>query len=150
MAHTFYQNYYHLVWSTKERQPMILNEYKNRIFEYLGGSLKTLGCSSLQVGGMQDHVHILAAIPPKYAVSEIVRDIKVGSSKWINSLLPNIKGFSWQEGYGSFSVSSSQKNAVLRYILDQEKHHEIKSFREEFIEFLDLHEVKYDKDYLWQ
>ncbi len=150
MAHTFYQNYYHIVWSTKERQPTMLPEYKNRIFEYLGGSLKTLGCTPLQVGGVSDHVHILAGIPPKYAVSEIVRDIKVGSSKWINSSMSNIKGFAWQEGYGSFSVSSSQKGAVTRYILDQEEHHKAKTFRDEFIEFLRLHEVEYDEKYLWQ
>jgi putative transposase len=150
MAHTFHQHYYHLVWSTKERQPLILNEYKDRIFEFLGGSLRTLGCVSLQAGGMNDHVHILAGIPPQYAVSEIVRDIKVASSKWINASLPKAMGFSWQEGYGSFSVSTSQKRTVLNYILNQEKHHKIKSFRDEFIELLDLHEIEYDKNYLWQ
>ena len=150
MAHTFYQNYYHLVWSTKERQSLILQEHKDRIFEYLGGLLKTSGCSSIQVGGMSDHIHILAAIPPKYAVSEIVRDLKVASSKWINLSFPDIKGFSWQEGYGSFSVSTSQKQAVKNYILDQEKHHKTKTFREEFIEFLELHEIEYDERYLWQ
>lgn len=150
MAHTFYQNYYHLIWSTKNRQPMILPEYKNRIFEYLGGSLKTLGCTSLQVGGVSDHIHILAAIPPKYAVSEIIRDIKVCSSKWINSSLPNVKEFSWQEGYGSFSVSSSQKEAVTSYILDQEKHHKTRTFKDEFVEFLNLHEIEFDEKYLWK
>ena len=129
---------------------MILQEHKDRIFEYLGGLLKTSGCNSIQVGGMSDHVHILAAIPPKYAVSEIVRDIKVASSKWINLFFPDIKGFSWQEGYGSFSVSTSQKQAVKNYILDQEKHHKTKTFREEFIEFLELHEIEYDEKYLWQ
>ncbi len=150
MAHTFYQHCYHLIWSTKDRRPIILEEHKTRIFEYLGGSFQTLGCTSLQVGGMSDHIHILAAIPPKLAVSEIIRDVKVGSSKWINSSLPNIKGFAWQEGFGSFSVSSSQKQAVVRYILNQEKHHKAKSFKDEFIEFLNLHEIQYDEKYLWK
>ena len=150
MAHTFHQHYYHLIWSTKERRPLILNEHKERIFEFLGGSLRTLGCASLQAGGMNDHIHILAGIPPKIAVSEIVKDIKVASSKWINSTFPKAAGFSWQEGYGSFSVSTSQKNAVLNYIQNQEKHHKVKSFREEFIELLDLHEIEYDVEYLWK
>jgi REP element-mobilizing transposase RayT len=150
MAHTFFQNYFHLVWSTKERLPLILDANKGRVFEYLGGCLKTLGCIPLQIGGMSDHIHLLAAIPPKFAVSEIVRDIKVASSKWINSSLTNTKGFSWQEGYGSFSVSTSQKEVVSRYILDQEKHHQTKTFREEFIEFLKIHNIEFDEKYLWQ
>ena len=150
MSHTFYKHYYHLIWSTKERQHLILDEYKERIFEFLGGSLKAAGCASLQAGGVKDHVHILARIPSKYAVADIVRDIKIASSKWINASLPKSKGFSWQEGYGSFSVSKSLTDAVENYILNQEQHHKVKSFREEFIELLDLHEVEYDVNYLWQ
>lgn len=150
MAHTFHKHYYHLVWSTKERRPLILDEYKDRIFEFLGGSLRTLDCISLQAGGVNDHVHILAGIPPRLAVADVVKDIKVASSKWINATLPQSKGFSWQEGYGSFTVSKSQQEAVARYIQTQEEHHKGKSFKDEFIELLDLHEVEYDKNYLWQ
>ena len=150
MAHTFYKNYYHLVWSTKDRIPLILDQHKDRIFEYIGGSIKIAGCASLKVGGMNDHIHILTAIPPKYAVSEIVRDVKIASSKWINSTLPNNNKFSWQEGFGSFKISKSQIESVKRYILDQEKHHQIKSFKEEFIKFLKLNEIKFEEKYLWQ
>lgn len=149
MTHNFHQNYYHIVWSTKERQPIILNEHKNRIFEFIGGSLKTLSCTPIQVGGMSDHIHILAGIPSKYAVAEIIRDIKVASNKWINSLV-NVTGFSWQEGYGSFSVSASQKETVIRYIANQERHHKTRSFKDEFIELLNLHEIEYDEKYLWK
>lgn len=127
-----------------------MDEHKNRIFEYLGGSLKASGCSPLQIGGMNDHVHLLAAIPPKYAVSEIIRDIKVASSKWISSTLPNSNNFAWQEGFGSFSVSASQIDAVTQYILDQEKHHTNKSFRDEFIDLLNRHEIEFDEKYLWR
>ena len=114
MAHTFHQHYYHLVWSTKERRPLILNEYKDRIFEFLGGSLRTLGCVSLQTGGVKDHIHILAGIPPKYAVSEIVRDIKVASSKWINASLPKAIGFSWQERLWIFFSKHISKESCIK------------------------------------
>jgi len=150
MTHTFYDHYYHLIWSTKERKPLILDEYKDRIFEYLGGSLRTLGCISLQTGGMNDHIHILAGIPPKLSISNVVRDIKIASSKWINTSLPKANEFSWQEGYGSFTVSKSQRKAVQEYILNQEQHHKTKSFRDEFIALLNLHEIAFDSEFLWK
>ena len=91
MSHTLYQNLYHLIWSTKERKLLLNAAVKERVFEYLGGSLKQGGCISLQVGGMADHVHILASILPKYAVSNIVRDIKVCSSKWLRITFPEFQ-----------------------------------------------------------
>ena len=150
MSHTLYQNLYHLIWSTKERKLFLNAAVKERVFEYLGGSLKQGGCISLQVGGMADHVHILASIPPKYAVSNIVRDIKVCSSKWLRITFPEFQQFAWQEGFGSFTVSTSQKDAVISYIQNQEKHHSQKDFKNKFVEFLQLHEVEYDERYLWQ
>jgi len=148
MTHTYHKNYYHLVWSTKERLPAIIPEHKDQMFAYLGGTLKTLKCFPLQIGGMHDHVHILTIIPPHFAVANIIRDIKISSTKWMNSL-PNVKGFSWQEGYGSFTVSESQKEAVINYILNQEKHHQTRTFKDEFLELLKLHDVEYDEKYLW-
>ena len=149
MAHTYYQNLYHLIWSTKERRPLIPSESKQRIFEYLGGAFKTAGCIPLQVGGMSDHVHVLLGIPPKFAISEVIRDVKVCSTKWIGATLPDCKQFSWQEGFGSFTVSVSQKDSVYQYILRQEEHHKTRSFTDEFKEFLKIHDVQYDEKYLW-
>ncbi len=150
MAHTYFQNYYHLIWSTKERLPLIPQNSKERVFEYTYGSFKNADCIPLLVGGMSDHIHMLVEIPPKFPVSEIVREIKICTSKWISVNLENCKGFAWQEGYGSFTVSSSKKDIVFQYIKNQELHHTNKSFKDEFIELLDKHGVKFDEKYLWR
>ena len=150
MTHTFYQNLYHVVWATKERQPLLLPPFKDRVFEFLGGAFRTAGCVSFQVGGMPDHIHALISIPPKYAASEIIRDVKVGATKWIIKTLPDCKTFAWQEGYGLFTVSVSQKDAVLRYIKNQEEHHKKQTFEEEFKAFLVAHGVQYNEKFLWQ
>lgn len=149
MTHTFHKNYYHLVWSTKDRQNLIIENYKNRVHEYLGASFKTVDCRSVIVGGMGDHVHLLAIIPPKYAIAEVIKDIKIGATKWINRSFKEMKGFSWQEGYGCFSVSESQIGVVLKYIMNQETHHKHYTFKEEFTNLLRLHEIEYDEKYLW-
>src|SRR5271166_5712458 len=149
MAHTYHQHLYHLVWSTKEREQLILPEYKERIFQFLGGAFKNADCNIFQVGGMPDHVHILLGIPPKYAVSEIIRDVKVCSSKWIAHTFPQCRNFSWQEGFGSFTVSASQKDNVFQYIVNQEHYHKTRTFREEFIELIIKHGIQFDEKYLW-
>ena len=150
MTHTYYQNLYHLVWSTTERRPLLPSQSKHRVFEYLAGAAKTAECLPVQIGGMPDHVHLLLAIPPKHAVSHIVRDIKICSTKWIKSVLPDSQSFAWQEGFGSFSVSASQKEAVMQYIANQEEHHKTRTFQEEFTTFLKIHSVQYDEAFLWR
>lgn len=150
MAHTYYQNYYHIVWSTKERMPLIPQESKDRVFEYVFGAMKSAGCAPLVVGGMTDHIHILAEVPPKYAVSEIIREVKVCTSKWVSSTILSCGQFAWQEGFGSFTVSASKKDIIFRYIHNQEMHHQSKTFKEEFIELLNMHSVKFDEKYLWR
>ena len=99
---------------------------------------------------MPDHVHALVSIPPKYAVSDIVRDVKMGYTKWSNVNLPNKIKFSWQEGFGSFAVSSSQVQFVRGYTVNQELHHIKMNFRQEYIKLLDAHNVEYDEKYLWK
>jgi putative transposase len=150
MAHTYHQHLYHVVWSTKERRSLIPFSCKQRVFEYIGGAFRTKGCIPHQIGGMSDHIHVLLSIPPKYEVSEIMRDIKVCSSKWISNVLQDCQPFAWQEGFGSFTVSSSQKEVVMRYILNQEEHHKKWTFKEEFLELLKAHHVEYDETYLWR
>ena len=95
-------------------------------------------------------VHLLLAIPPKHAVSNIVRDIKICSTKWIKGVLPDSQSFAWQEGFGSFSVSTSQKDVVMQYIMNQEEHHKTRTFQEEFVTFLKIHGVQYDEAFLWR
>lgn len=129
---------------------MIPQDSKDRVFEYIFGAMKTSGCLPLVVGGMTDHVHILSEIPPKFAISEIIHNVKICTSKWINMTLPNSGKFAWQEGFGSFTVSASKKDIVFQYIQNQEKHHQSKSFKEEFIELLNMHGVKFEEKYLWK
>ena len=149
MSHTYYQNIYHLIWSTNQRKPLIPPDLKQRIFEFLGGTFKVAGCMPIEIGGMADHIHALVAIPPKFAVSDIVRDAKISSNKWCRSEVSNSRDFSWQEGFGSFTVSKSQIENVRHYILNQEEHHKKKTFKEEFIRLLELHEIEFEEKYLW-
>jgi putative transposase len=150
MAHTYHQHLFHLVWSTKERRSLIPSSHKRRLWEYLAGAFQTAECAPIQIGGMSDHIHVLLGVPPKHAVSEIIRDIKLCSSKWIRATLSDCQDFAWQEGFGSFTVSVSQKEVVARYILNQEEHHKKQTFKEEFLELLRAHSVEYDEAYLWR
>jgi putative transposase len=150
MPHTYHQHYFHLIWSTFERKPLIPHSYKPRVFEFIGGAFRTAGCSAIQVGGMPDHIHALVSIPPKFAISEIMRDVKVSSCKWIQTLSSETNGFGWQEGFGSFTVSTSMTNVVCQYIQNQEKHHQNLSFKDEFIELLRKHQITFDEAFLWR
>jgi REP element-mobilizing transposase RayT len=115
----------------------------------LGGIARENEMTALQVGGTPDHVHILLKTPPKIALSKAVQLIKGGSSKWIHEALPALHEFAWQDGFGAFSVSKSKVPEVERYIENQFEHHRIRSFQEEFLEFLKRHDVEYDERYLW-
>lgn len=150
MTHTYYQHLYHLVWSTKDRQPLISNDIKERFFSYILGAFRTAGSTPIKINGISDHVHILASIPPKFAVSDVIRDIKICSTKWLISTIPDCKSFAWQEGYGSFTVSPSQVENVVKYIANQEEHHKKMTFKEEFITFLKKSGIQYDEAYLWK
>jgi putative transposase len=150
MTHTYHQLLYHLIWSTKERKSVIRKEYHDRFFPYLGGIFRSLECAPIQIGGMPDHVHALVSIPPRISISEIVRNSKVSSSKWLKDNYPELDSFSWQEGYGAFTVSSSSEQAVIQYIQNQENHHRERDFREEFLGLLKKHRVSFDEKYLWK
>ncbi len=150
MSHTYTQLLYHLVWSTKERQPFIPHDFQDRVYQYLAGTLKAKKCHPIQIGGMPDHIHILTEMNPDVAPAEVIRNIKVSATKWIKNTWPTFSNFAWQEGYGAFSVSASNREAVLNYIKNQEKHHKVKNFMDEFLELLDRHEVEYDIKYLWK
>jgi REP element-mobilizing transposase RayT len=150
MSHTFHQLLYHFVWSTKERQPLITPDFQFRLYEYLGGALKNVKGRPIQIGGVADHIHVCAMVSPDIAISEVIREIKVSSSKWVRKNFSIGNDFQWQEGYGAFSVSISNEDKVVDYIKNQETHHKKFDFRKEFLMLLKKHEVPIDEKYLWK
>ena len=141
---------YHLVWSTKHRQPLISEDIRDRLFQYIGGIIRDDGGKLLAAGGMPDHVHLLADIGKQQSVVDAVRDIKANSSGWIHKTFPQFQSFAWQTGYGAFTVSYSSVEAVKNYIANQAEHHRKRTFQEEFVEFLQRHGIEYDDRYLWE
>jgi REP-associated tyrosine transposase len=138
---------YHIVFATKERAPLITNDFKGRLHEYLGGIVKGLGCVPLEINGMEDHVHLLVKIRPTISVAEFLSKLKSNSSGW--SKRQTTRRFAWQGKYGAFTVSESQVGRVRQYIRDQEKHHRKISFEEEFETLLKSHGIEFEKKYLW-
>lgn len=146
MGQSLVQNYIHIVFQTKNRQKLILPKFENDLFEYLGGTCKSLNCPSIIVGGHIDHVHVLCRLSQSISLSLFVQKLKSSSSKWIKSKTPN---FYWQDGYGAFSISQSQVEALTNYIKNQHIHHQQKTFKEEYIEILKKYELNFNEDYLW-
>ncbi len=150
MAHTFTNLLVHVVFSTKDRVPMLDSELKPRLFSYIGGIIRELGGTALLINGPTDHVHILALVPAKASVSDILAKVKANSSGWVHREFTGKRSFAWQTGYSAFSVSHSQKKAVLDYITNQEEHHRKVSFKEELISFLKKHDIEYDERYIFE
>ena len=148
MSHTYTNLLTHIVFSTKERLPLITNEIKPELFAYFGGLIKELKGKPIIINGMSDHVHILASSPPTISTADTMRFIKTNSSKWVTQKFG--KSFEWQKGYGAFSVSRSNVDAVYKYIQEQEAHHRKFDFREEFIALLKKNEVDFDEQFLWK
>ena len=139
----------HLVFSTKNRAPLIVPGIRDRLYEYLGGILSQKGCTPVLQGGVADHVHCLFVLNPVPGLSEIIRELKAGSSKWIHESFPEQSGFAWQAGYGAFSVSASNLEGVKRYIAAQEEHHRKGTFQEEYVSLLKKYDIPYDEKYIW-
>jgi len=150
MANTYSQIYLHIVFAVKGRQNLIRAEIREDLHKYITGIITNRDQKLLSIFCMPDHSHLLVGLKPSISISDLVRDIKAGSSKFINDK-KLIKGkFSWQEGFGVFSYSRSQIDNVIKYIQNQEKHHNKKSFKEEYIEFLEKFAVEYDEKYLFE
>src|SRR4051794_38100098 len=150
MAHTFTNLLAHIVFSTKDRRPLLDSDLKARLFPYLGGIIRAHGGKALIINGPMDHVHILASLAAKHPLSDVMRELKADSTGWIHKNFPNQKPFAWQIGYGAFSVSHSNAPEVERYIARQEEHHRKISFQEEFVSFLKKHGLEYDERFLWE
>ena len=140
--------HYHFVFSTKRRQPLIDPSWRSRMHEYLGGVMRRIGVVPEAVGGTADHVHLLAGLRATHRVADVLREVKGPSSAWAHEEI-GARNFSWQSGYGGFTVSPSLLETVKQYILRQEEHHRRRSFEEEYTELLRLCGVEYDERYLW-
>ncbi len=140
---------YHIVYSTKHRQPLIALNWQDNLHKYIGGIIRERDGIAIEIGGMPDHVHILAKLSPKRAIMDVLRDIKAGSSKWANES-GHVRGrFEWQTGYGAFSVSHSQVSRVVEYIHTQAEHHRATTFQDEFLAMLRRHEIEFDMRYVF-
>ena len=145
MSHSYSQNHVHLVFSTKNREKVIAPETQARLWPYMAGICKNHDMLTFAIGGMADHVHLLFRLPPTLSLVRAVTLIKSNSSTWMKE---NERRFTWQEGYGAFSVSSSNVSRVIRYIDGQEAHHRTRSFEQEFLALLKKHGVKFDPKYV--
>ena len=139
----------HLVFSTKARAPLLDDAWRDDLHGYIGGVIRRCNSDLLAANSVADHIHLCFALPRTITVAELVREIKTGSSEWIQDQDDRLKGFHWQAGYGIFSVSHSQKVAVIQYIAVQQKHHRQVSFQDEYRRLLEKHAIEYDERYVW-
>ena len=149
MAHSYVSSIFHCVFSTKDRRRFIDRQMQDRLRPYMGGIARENGMKALAVGGVEDHVHLLLSMRSTMPISKALQLIKGGSSKWIHDTFPQHQYFAWQEGYEAFSIGVSQVEETKRYIANQYEHHREKTFQEEFIAFLERHEIDYDPRYVW-
>jgi putative transposase len=148
MSHTFRNHHFHLIWSTKHRKNLIEKHFQERLYSYMGGIIRENKGTLVQIGGTENHVHLLIGLGPIDKYSELIRTIKAGSSMWLHK--NGLKNdFAWQNNYASFCVSYSQLGAVQKYIMNQEKHHKKLTFEEEYIEFLKINGLDYDEKYVF-
>ena len=148
MSDSYTNLLYHIVFSTKDRRPLITPDYEVRLYDYIGGTVRKLGGISLELNGTADHVHLLTKLRPDRAVSDVLRELKASATGWMHDVFPRLKYFSWQRGYGAFTVSQSQVESVRGYIARQKEHHRKITFREEFIEFLRVNGIQYDERFI--
>jgi len=139
---------YHIIFGTKNHAKTLTSQNKEQLYKYIWGIIQNKNSHLYRIGGIENHLHILASLHPSISVADFIRELKVNSSKWIKEehLFPLFDG--WQKGYSVFSVSESNKNNLIEYIKNQEEHHKKKSFTEEWKEFLDKNGIKYNERYI--
>lgn len=157
MSNTYTKLRHHLIFKTLDEQPLITPEYRDELFPYIGGIIRSYQGRLLEIGGTENHVHLLAGFPPSPAMADMVRLVKANSSKWLNERGPRPGWFRWEPGYGAFSVSETQVSRVRAFIRDQQAYHWTKSFGEEFGRFIERHGFELNEDttksrrtYVWQ
>ena len=150
MANTYTQIYIHAVFAIEGRQNLIKSEHNDELQKYIAGIVSGQKQKLIAINNMPDHLHLLIGLRPDAALSDLMRDIKAGSSKFINEQHWVAGKFSWQEGFGAFSHSRSQLGTVIRYLENQQKHHARRSFRDEYVELLEKYGVEYDQRYIFK
>ena len=143
-----HESFYHLIFSTKGRRPLIKVDYQPRLYDYIGGIIHGTGGISLGINGTEDHVHVLTKLRPDRALSDVLRDLKSNATGWMHDVFPRLADFYWQRGYAAFTVSQSNLKQVQRYVAEQKEHHRKVSFRDEFILFLKANGIEYDERYV--
>ena len=147
MSHTYVSDFVHCVFSTKNRRNLIPAEVQSDLWAFVGGIARNNGFKALIVGGIENHLHALLSLPANITLAKAMQLIKGASSHWMNE--NHAKKFAWQEGYGAFTIASSQKADTIAYIRSQAEHHRKRSFEEEFVAFLKKHDMEYDPRYVW-
>lgn len=147
---TFTRLYAHCVFTPRGKQSLLTDSIRDRVHKYIYGVIKEKNCYPVAINGTKDHIHILVGFRPTTSISELIRDIKRSSSLFINKELKSYYRFSWQEGFGAFTVGYRELDHVYKYILNQEEHHKEKNFRKEYNQILDDNGVDYNKDYLFE
>ena len=147
MAQSLSKILLHTMFSTKNREQTIPVEIQPDLHDYLGGILRDCGCPAIEINSMPDHIHLLHVLSRTITVSEVVRQMKHGSSKWMHGR--GVEGFHWQNGYGVFSIGQSQVETVRAYIRNQQEHHRVRTFQEEFRGLLERYQVKFEEAYVW-
>ena len=147
---SYVSSYHHCVFSTKGRRPLISAKLRERLWPYMGGIAREHKIQAIEIGGIEDHMHMLILLPQTLSIAKAMQLIKGGSSKWVHDTFPEYAAFGWQTKYGAFSVSQSQVDNIVGYIRKQPEHHRKMTFKEEFIQLLRRHRIAYDERYLWE
>ena len=150
MANTYSQIYIQAIFAVEQRAALIQSAWKEELFKYIGGIFRNKKQKLIAVGGVEDHIHLLFGLRPSIAISDLIRDVKSDSTEFINKKRFSRRTFRWQEGFGAFSYSRSQLDSVAKYVLEQEKHHSKRSFKNEYVALLGHFEVEYDERYLFK
>ncbi|KXK52405.1 MAG: transposase [Chlorobi bacterium OLB5] len=150
MPNTFTQIYIHIVFAVKNRNALINQTWEDKLYKYITGTVQKMGQKMLRINGMPEHIHFLIGMKPDIAISDLVREVKKSSSSYIKEEKLTKFNFNWQTGFGAFSVSHSQLDKVINYIINQKEHHRKRTFKEEYIELLKKYEIEYDEKYLFE
>jgi REP element-mobilizing transposase RayT len=150
MAGTFSQIYIQVVFAVKGRENLLQKPWRDEVFKYMAGIIKAKNQKPIIVNGVGDHVHLFIGLKPSMCLSDLIRDVKNNTTNFINDKKLIKSKFAWQEGYGAFSYSHSHMDNVYQYILNQEEHHSKRTFKEEYIGFLEKFEIEYDAKYLFE
>jgi len=150
MANTYTQLYFHIVFAVKGRGNLIDKIWKDELYKYITGIISNKKQKLMIINGMPNHIHLIIGTKPNCNLSDLIRDIKANSSKWINEKKFVNGKFQWQSGFGAFTVSQSGLKQVIDYVKHQENHHRTKTFKEEYIEFLKAYEIDFDDQYIFE